>query len=115
MSPIEFYVVTLAILAAINAITVIGLKVQFGTAGLLNLAYIVLLAIGAYATGVVALPKSAPLPMMPSSGRRSNKGSIPCCSCWTAFGRISSIWRSSIVVPPKPRSSASGSCWIRSW
>ncbi|MGH7862546.1 MAG: branched-chain amino acid ABC transporter permease [Candidatus Dormibacteraceae bacterium] len=58
MSPIEFYVVTLAILAAINAITVIGLNVQFGTAGLLNLAYIVLLAIGAYATGVAALPKS---------------------------------------------------------
>lgn len=58
MNLIEFYVVTLAILAAINAITVIGLNVQFGTAGLLNLAYIVLLAIGAYATGIAALPPS---------------------------------------------------------
>lgn len=58
MSSIEFYVVSLAVFAAINAITVIGLNLQFGTAGLLNLAYIVLLAIGAYATGVAALPRS---------------------------------------------------------
>ena len=58
MNPVEFYIVTLAIIAAINAITVIGLNVQFGTTGLLNLAYIVLLAIGAYATAMAALPPS---------------------------------------------------------
>ncbi|HLH70786.1 MAG TPA: branched-chain amino acid ABC transporter permease [Candidatus Dormibacteraeota bacterium] len=58
MGQVEFYIVTLVILASINAINVIGLNVQFGTAGLLNLAYIILLAIGAYATGVAALPPS---------------------------------------------------------
>ena len=59
MSALEFYVFTLGTLAAINAITVIGLNVQFGTAGELNLAFIVLLAIGAYATGVAELPHAA--------------------------------------------------------
>jgi ABC-type branched-subunit amino acid transport system permease subunit len=59
MSILMFYLFTLGSLAAINAITVIGLNVQFGTAGELNLAFIVLLAIGAYATGIAGLPHAA--------------------------------------------------------
>lgn len=59
MNILMFYLFTLGCLAAINAITVIGLNVQFGTAGELNLAFIVLLAIGAYATGIAALPRAA--------------------------------------------------------
>lgn len=56
MSATLFYLFTLGSLAAINGITVLGLNLQFGTAGELNLAFIVLLAIGAYATAIAALP-----------------------------------------------------------
>ncbi|MGH9088869.1 MAG: branched-chain amino acid ABC transporter permease [Acidimicrobiales bacterium] len=61
MNSLEAYLFNLAIFAAINAITVIGLNLQFGTAGLLNLAYIVLVAVGAYATGIASLHPAAAL------------------------------------------------------
>lgn len=61
MNSLEYYLFNLAIFAAINAITVVGLNLQFGTAGLLNLAYIVLLAVGAYTTAIATLPPAASL------------------------------------------------------
>lgn len=59
MPPLLFLVATLATFAAINGILVLGLNLQFGTAGILNLAYIAIVAVGAYATGIAELP-SAP-------------------------------------------------------
>ncbi|HVA24430.1 MAG TPA: branched-chain amino acid ABC transporter permease [Chloroflexota bacterium] len=55
MSAVEYYVVTMAIYAALNGIQALGLNMQFGLAGIFNFAYIVLVAVGAYATGVAAL------------------------------------------------------------
>jgi len=38
MNPIEFYALTLGSLALINAIAAMGLNLQFGVSGILNLA-----------------------------------------------------------------------------
>jgi len=51
-----FYLTTLAIYAGLNGILVLGLNMQFGVTGIFNFAYILLVAVGAYATGVAALP-----------------------------------------------------------
>lgn len=59
MGALEFYILTLGSLAMINAIAVMGLNLQFGISGILNLAFIVLIAVGAYGTGVAALPPAA--------------------------------------------------------
>ena len=55
MQAIEYYLLTMAIYSALNGIAALGLNMQFGVAGILNLAYIVLVAVGAYATGIAAL------------------------------------------------------------
>ena len=55
MSALELYLLTLLSFACINAIGVMGLNMQFGNAGILNLAYVVLVAVGAYATGIATL------------------------------------------------------------
>ena len=55
MQALEYYVLTIAIYSALNGIAALGLNMQFGVAGILNLAYIVLVAVGAYATGIAAL------------------------------------------------------------
>ena len=56
MSQMGFYLLTLAIYASLNGILVLGLDMQFGVTGIFNFAYIVLVAVGAYATGIAALP-----------------------------------------------------------
>ena len=56
MGAIEYYVLTLAVYAALNGILVLGLNIHFGTTGILNFAYISLVAVGAYATGIASLP-----------------------------------------------------------
>jgi branched-chain amino acid transport system permease protein len=56
MNSIEFLLVTLGTYAGLNGILVLGLNLQFGSAGILNLAYIAIVAIGAYATGIAQLP-----------------------------------------------------------
>ncbi len=53
---VVYYLTTMAIYTCINGILALGLNMQFGVAGILNLAYIVLVAAGAYCTGIAALP-----------------------------------------------------------
>jgi branched-chain amino acid transport system permease protein len=55
VSALGFYAVTLLIYGAINGILVLGLNMQFGITGIFNFAYILLVAVGAYATGIAAL------------------------------------------------------------
>lgn len=56
MSPILFYVFTLAVYAVINAMQALGFNLQFGYGGVINLAFIVSVAIGAYGTLVAGIP-----------------------------------------------------------
>lgn len=56
-SALFFYLGTLAVFFFINNILVWGLNIQFGYAGILNFAYIVFVAIGAYVAGTFALPR----------------------------------------------------------
>jgi len=56
VSGMAFYITTLAIYAGLNGILVLGLNMQFGVTGIFNFAYILLVAVGAYATGIAALP-----------------------------------------------------------
>ncbi len=55
MNALGFYLVTILIYAALNGILVLGLNMQFGITGIFNFAYILLVAVGAYATGIAAL------------------------------------------------------------
>lgn len=56
MDALQFLVVSLGTFAAINGILVLGLNLQFGTTGILNLSYFTTVAVGAYATGIAELP-----------------------------------------------------------
>jgi branched-chain amino acid transport system permease protein len=56
------YILTLLVYFVIYNILTWGLNIQFGYAGIPNFTYITFMAIGAYVTGVVGLPKS-PQPM----------------------------------------------------
>jgi len=56
MNALEFLVVSLGTFAALNGILVLGLNLQFGSTGILNLSYFTTVAVGAYATGVAELP-----------------------------------------------------------
>lgn len=51
----EYYIVTLVTVAAIETILVLGFNIQFGFAGVLNFSYITFVAIGAYTTAVTTL------------------------------------------------------------
>jgi branched-chain amino acid transport system permease protein len=51
----EFYLLTLAIFGCLNGILVLGFNLQFGHAGIINLAYIVLVAVGAYTTAIAGV------------------------------------------------------------
>jgi branched-chain amino acid transport system permease protein len=59
MNALEFYIVTLAVYACIDAIQALGFNLQFGYAGVVNMAYIVLVAVGAYFTGIAELPPAS--------------------------------------------------------
>lgn len=58
MSALLFYASTLLVFFFIFSIQTWGLNIQFGYTGILNFAFIVFLAIGAYITGVFSLPKA---------------------------------------------------------
>jgi branched-chain amino acid transport system permease protein len=58
MSVILFYITTLLVFFFINNILTWGLNIQFGYTGILNFAFIVFMAVGAYITGVFSLPKA---------------------------------------------------------
>lgn len=55
MSPLEYYLATLGIFACLNAILALGFNLQFGYAGIINLGFFVLVAVGAYMTGIAAV------------------------------------------------------------
>jgi branched-chain amino acid transport system permease protein len=55
VSNLEYYLFTLLIYAAINGLQALGLDMQFGQGGIFNFAYIVLVSVGAYATGIAAV------------------------------------------------------------
>ena len=55
MSALEFYIITVAIFGCLNGILALGFNMQFGQAGIVNLAFIVLVAVGAYATGIASV------------------------------------------------------------
>ena len=56
----QFYISTLLIYLFIDIMGVLGLNLQFGVAGIINFAYIVFVAVGAYTAGVVSLGPSNP-------------------------------------------------------
>lgn len=56
MTAIIFYATTLLVFWFINNILTWGLNIQFGYTGILNFAFIVFMALGAYVTGVFSLP-----------------------------------------------------------
>lgn len=55
MNSIEFYLTTLGVFGCTGAIEALGFNLQFGIAGIINLAYILLVAVGAYATSVASV------------------------------------------------------------
>ncbi len=59
MSPLVYYLFTLAFFVFAYCILGWGLNLQFGHAGILNFAYIGFVAIGAYVTGALSLGKPA--------------------------------------------------------
>jgi branched-chain amino acid transport system ATP-binding protein/branched-chain amino acid transport system permease protein len=63
-SPIAYYAFAVLIYAAIGAIAALGFNLQFGYAGVFNMAYIVLVAVGAYGTAIANLPPSSNDPLM---------------------------------------------------
>jgi len=58
MSPILFYATTLLVFWFDYNILTWGLNIQFGYTGILNFAFIIFMAIGAYVSGVFALPQA---------------------------------------------------------
>src|SRR5258708_24283167 len=60
MTVIVYYLLTLVVFFFINNILVWGLNIQFGYTGILNFAFIVFMAIGAYVTGVTSLGLPTP-------------------------------------------------------
>lgn len=60
MPPIVYYLATIAVFFFIYNILTWGLNIQFGLAGILDFAYIVFFAIGAYIAGVLALGPADP-------------------------------------------------------
>src|SRR5215469_12111517 len=51
-----YYVITLAIYAAVDAIACLGLSQQFGVGGVTNFGFIIFQSAGAYAAAILALP-----------------------------------------------------------
>ena len=58
MPPIIFYIITLVVFWFDYNILTWGLNIQFGYTGILNFAFIVFMAIGAYVSGVFAMPQA---------------------------------------------------------
>lgn len=51
----EYYIASLVVMGCLNGILVLGFNLQFGHAGILNFAFIVLVAVGAYTTGIAGV------------------------------------------------------------
>lgn len=61
MSNLDYFLLTLLFFAATNGLEVIGFDIEFGQVGVVNLAYIVFVAVGAYATGIASVAPAAKL------------------------------------------------------
>jgi branched-chain amino acid transport system permease protein len=61
-SAISSYIATLLVYLAVNAIACWGLNLQFGVGGVMNFAFIIYQAIGAYITAVLTLPSDITVP-----------------------------------------------------
>jgi branched-chain amino acid transport system permease protein len=59
-SEVQFYISTLLIYLFIDIMGVLGLNLQFGVAGIINFAYIVFVAVGAYTAAVLTLGPDYP-------------------------------------------------------
>lgn len=59
-SPMVVYVITILILVCLNGIAALGFNLQFAEAGIVNLAYIMLIAVGAYMTGIAGVGRPPP-------------------------------------------------------
>ena len=78
------YLVAIAILVGIRALLTLGLNVQWGLAGLVNLGVVAFFAVGAYTAGLLAvagvnLPSAwaaAPSPGAPAFSWASTRASI---------------------------------------
>lgn len=55
MSNLELYLISIAVFICIQAIAALGFNLQFGHAGIVNLGFIVLVAVGAYGTSIAAV------------------------------------------------------------
>lgn len=55
MGNLDYFLLTLLFFAATNGLEVIGFDMEFGQVGVVNLAYIVFVAVGAYATGIATV------------------------------------------------------------
>ncbi len=55
MGALDYFLLTLLFFGAVNALQVLGFDMQFGQVGVVNLAYILLVAIGAYATAIASV------------------------------------------------------------
>ncbi len=55
MTALEYYFVTVAIFLCLNGIMALGFNMQFGQAGIVNLAFLALVAVGAYATAIATV------------------------------------------------------------
>jgi branched-chain amino acid transport system permease protein len=58
VNALVFYALSLSTFCALNAILALGMNLQFGQTGILNLAFFALVAVGAYMTGIATLPPS---------------------------------------------------------
>lgn len=56
MGALDYFLLTLLFFGAVNALQVLGFDMQFGQVGVVNLAYVLLVAIGAYATAIASVP-----------------------------------------------------------
>lgn len=55
MSNLDIYLISIAIFICIQAIAALGFNLQFGHAGIVNLGFIALVAVGAYGTSIAAV------------------------------------------------------------
>ncbi len=63
-SPIAYYAMAVLIYSALGATAALGFNLQFGYAGVFNMAFISLVAVGAYATAIASLPPGSSDPLM---------------------------------------------------
>ena len=66
----QYYVITLIVYFAVNAMACWALNLQFGVGGVMNFAFIIFQAIGAYIAGVMTMGK----PLGGRTGRTSLVG-----------------------------------------